>query len=380
MHKYRDHGPRSSPNVYRRDDERRVELVRDPKSLPGSPRSAAGSMRGKGAGESPDSRSMGSWAPGQGAPQVQHDIEMHAWDMHNYERSRSETPTRDENTATIGEVIIKQPSGGHSLKLGSNKSVDKRKTDDVTVKIKKGKSLRSDTRSATPEKILQRKFSPSSEVHKKKHKAASSKEEKLKKYKAAADAEKLAKKIKLSSKDEKRRKQSRSETKPQHSEKSHGKPTSLIKREYSPSSLESGGEQKRSERHSSRRESNADARIHRTIEDSSKNRQERPSKSNESDGGSSLHKKRRQSHGADSGRKREFDIASVDFAICDAGVPFVGSVARKGCGVVFTMTLIARSRFNPYYDDSLLGGFEQAANLRENKSNFNRKARKMVNS
>jgi len=313
VHKYREHGPQSSPNVYRRDDERRVELTRDPKSLPGSPRSASSSMRGKGTGVSPDRRSVGSWSTGQGPPQVRHDIEMlAAWDIHNYERGRSETPTRDENTASIGEIIIKQPSGGHSSKSEAKKTdPDNRESDDVVVKSKKRKNSQSETKTKklTPDKILRRKFSPTSDSHKKKHKSnkeGGAKEESHKKLKHVLDVEKLPKKTKLSSKDEKRRKHSaRSDVKSHHVEKLHGKASALIKREYSPSSVESGSEQKRHERRSSRQNSNPDLRIHRVTDDSSKNRQERHSRSSvgELDGGTSSHKKRKhsQNHGDDSG-------------------------------------------------------------------------------
>ena len=306
VYKYREHGPHMSPNVYRRDDERRVEL-RDPKSLPGSPRSTVASVRSKVVGGSPDSRSMGSWSTGQ--PLARHDVEMLApWDIHNYERSRSETPTRDENTASIGEIIIKQPSIAHSSKSESGKTdVDKRHGD-AAVKKKKAKSSQSDSKGTTPEALLQRKYSPASESHKKKQKANKdgAKEEKHKKYKQAGD-ELPAKKLKVLSKDEKRRKQSRTDVKSHHSEKAHPKPSALIKREYSPSSVDSGSEPQRYDRRSSKQESNQDVRIHRVLDDVSKRRQERLSKSSAGEAEpSSQHKKRKHSHthGNDSGKTR----------------------------------------------------------------------------
>ena len=284
--KYRDH-PSHSPSVYaRRDDERRVEL-RDPKSLPGSPRSVGGSIRGKTIADSPDSRSMGSWSGCQPPAQNRHDVELLApWDIHNYERSRSETPTRDENTATLGEVIIKQPSAA-TVKQDASRN-DKR---DETSKKKKVKQETSPD--SNQELLLQRKYSLPNESHKKKKGDKElARESKHKKHKQhLEESEKVIKKSKTSIKEEKHKKHS-SESKAHYSKKLHNKVPALIKREYSPSSIdESGNEQKRRER----RGSEQDGAERNTTAEPSRKRQDKHSKGLSSEIEANAQKKRKHS-------------------------------------------------------------------------------------
>ena len=294
--KPRDHTPHSPSTVFlRRDDERRIEL-REPKSLPGSPRSSRGRSRA-----SPGYSSPGVWS-NAGSTAKEHskaDLGFAGWEMADYDRSRSETPTRDENTASIGEVIIKQPP---VVRHKAPKHVDdKKRIKDGSNHVTKKKNQKSShlkdagvKESAAGSNIgdAQRKHSPASDdskqkesIHEKKYKSSKRSDlDKVKKSKSSASA-----------KEEKKRKLSRShDLKQRHQEKAHCKPSALIKREFSPSSVEeSGSELKKQKRSSSK--SSSDHRKHKTAEDKSRKRREKKegTLSDLEDGG--LHMSRRNS-------------------------------------------------------------------------------------
>lgn len=305
--KPREHNLQMSPNLYlRRDDERRVEL-REPKSLPGSPRLSRNKTR-----ESPDYSSSSVWSGTSGVTKdsAKPSQDFVDWEMGSYDRSRSETPTRDENTASIGEVIIKQPVVAHHKPTKHSDSLERVKGEsDPVVKKKKVKSSHSmeieskEAQSDSDNSVRRRTHSPVQEEKKQKIKflkdSVHDKKYKSGKSKYNEDDVEKVKKNKVASlvREEKRKKISRvQDPKHRHQDKSHSKPSALIKREYSPSSLdESGGEFKKRERVSSK--SSSDHRKHKILEKKSRKKQERQAKesnfSHLEDGG--LHKTTRDS-------------------------------------------------------------------------------------
>nr|XP_026689679.1 msx2-interacting protein isoform X2 [Ciona intestinalis] len=107
---------RHSPPGYRRQtDERRVEL-REMKSLPSSPRSSVRSKVVQDTSKHSSSNVIqgSQWMNQDSRPSSQHGGG--SWSPSSeFNRSRSETPTRDENLGSIGEVIIKQPAVGSNI-------------------------------------------------------------------------------------------------------------------------------------------------------------------------------------------------------------------------------------------------------------------------
>ena len=249
--KYRDHSSHTSPNVYsRKDDERRVEL-RDGKSLSGSPRSGSVSMRTKVVHNSPEPRGAGNWPSGHSSVRARQDSELlAAWGVPEYERSRSETPTRDENIAMIGEVIIKQPNV-----LPSKKERREEREGDLKKKKAKHSHKNAEYDECSPDRASLHRKSPFVDKKKKQKEKQLKETTQEQKYKtkhkqSESDEEKVAKKSKLlSTKEEKRRKHPRtSELKQQHQDKGHGRASALIKREYSPSSVDESIELKNREK------------------------------------------------------------------------------------------------------------------------------------
>ncbi|XP_076804995.1 uncharacterized protein LOC143448925 isoform X4 [Clavelina lepadiformis] len=234
MRRYRDQTSRhSSPSHHSRDD-RCVEM-RDSKPYPGSPRSG---VRSKGAGES--GKSSASWV---GSESKQNPDYPTSWShsQAHYDRSRSETPTRDENLDSIGEVIIKQPVTSQSAlsKDGAERKSSKREASKSKSKNNSHASNGNseDHGSNKPEKtkdsrdhLLQRvhSSSPSGDGSKSKikHQQSTSYKSQSKGPSSSSsdcDDNKSTKKQKLH------------HSKSKQLDKAHG-PSKLIKREFSPSS------------------------------------------------------------------------------------------------------------------------------------------------
>nr|CAB3266529.1 msx2-interacting protein [Phallusia mammillata] len=138
--KYREHRygspghyyspPRRGLSPYsRRADERRVEL-RDGRSLPGSPRSGQG-VRSKVVQDN-SSQWSGASSRSQAASKPSESDEPWSAGQADYDRSRSETPTRDENLDSIGEIIIKQPVVSSVITRTVKQEISRQKSIDTT--------------------------------------------------------------------------------------------------------------------------------------------------------------------------------------------------------------------------------------------------------